>query len=111
MAYAPNPADGTQPVDGVDASTAAAEFRALKTYLQGIIGFGGTLAIGDIIICPAAGKPNYHKLDGAAINRVTYATLFANIGITFGPGDGATTFNLPTLAGPVANLFYWIKLL
>jgi microcystin-dependent protein len=32
---------------------------------------------------------------GAAVSRTTYATLFAVIGITFGSGDGATTFNLP----------------
>ncbi len=33
--------------------------------------------------------------DGTAINRTTYAELFANIGTTWGPGDGSTTFNLP----------------
>lgn len=33
--------------------------------------------------------------NGAAISRTTYATLFAVIGTMYGPGDGATTFNLP----------------
>jgi microcystin-dependent protein len=32
---------------------------------------------------------------GAAVNRTTYAALFAVIGTTFGVGDGTTTFNLP----------------
>jgi microcystin-dependent protein len=32
---------------------------------------------------------------GAAVNRTTYAALFAVIGTTFGIGDGSTTFNLP----------------
>jgi microcystin-dependent protein len=32
---------------------------------------------------------------GAAVNRTTYAALFAVIGTTFGVGDGSTTFNLP----------------
>jgi microcystin-dependent protein len=33
--------------------------------------------------------------DGTAVNRTTYAALFAVIGSTFGSGDGSTTFNLP----------------
>lgn len=33
--------------------------------------------------------------DGAAVSRTTYAALFANIGTTWGAGDGSTTFNLP----------------
>ena len=33
--------------------------------------------------------------DGTAVNRTTYAALFAVIGTTFGVGDGTTTFNLP----------------
>lgn len=34
---------------------------------------------------------------GQAVSRATFATLFAAIGTTFGPGDGVTTFNLPDL--------------
>ena len=41
MAYVPNPLDATQPVDSVKASTAAAEFRALKAYVAGLSGGGG----------------------------------------------------------------------
>lgn len=37
--------------------------------------------------------------NGQAVNRVTYAALFAVIGTTYGIGDGATTFNLPDLRG------------
>lgn len=40
--------------------------------------------------------------DGSAINRTTYATLFAVIGTTYGSGDGSTTFNIPNLQGKVA---------
>lgn len=39
--------------------------------------------------------------DGSAVSRTTYANLFAAIGTTYGPGDGATTFNLPDLRGRV----------
>lgn len=35
--------------------------------------------------------------DGSAVSRSTYATLFALLGITYGAGNGSTTFNLPDL--------------
>lgn len=38
MAYTPNPIDSTQPVGSVAAGTAAAEFRAIKSYLGGVLG-------------------------------------------------------------------------
>lgn len=34
--------------------------------------------------------------DGNNVSRTTYADLFAEIGTTYGPGDGSTTFRLPT---------------
>ncbi|HSS99924.1 MAG TPA: tail fiber protein [Terriglobales bacterium] len=37
--------------------------------------------------------------DGSAVSRTTYARLFSVIGISFGNGDGTTTFNLPDLRG------------
>lgn len=39
------------------------------------------------------------KCNGAAVSRTTYAALFAAIGITFGSGDGTTTFNVPDTRG------------
>jgi Phage Tail Collar Domain len=39
------------------------------------------------------------EANGAAVSRTTYATLFANIGITWGAGNGITTFNIPDLRG------------
>ena len=45
---------------------------------------------------PPAG---YLKCNGAAVGRETCPELFAAIGITFGAGDGETTFNLPNLIG------------
>lgn len=39
------------------------------------------------------------KANGAAVSRTTYAALFSAIGVTFGAGDGSTTFNLPDLRG------------
>lgn len=37
--------------------------------------------------------------DGSAVNRSTYADLFAIITTLYGAGDGSTTFNLPDLRG------------
>ncbi|KXG79242.1 phage tail protein [Pseudomonas mosselii] len=39
------------------------------------------------------------RCNGAAVSRTTYAALFAAIGILYGTGDGATTFNLPDTRG------------
>lgn len=43
----------------------------------------------------AAEDPGWLLCDGRAVNRTTYAALFAKIGTVHGVGDGLTTFNLP----------------
>jgi microcystin-dependent protein len=53
-----------------------------------IMDFGGTSAPAGFVAC-----------DGSAISRTIYADLFANIGTTWGVGDGSTTFNVPDLRG------------
>lgn len=40
MAYTPVATDATQPTDDKFASTAAAEFRAIKAYLNGVVAAG-----------------------------------------------------------------------
>lgn len=49
----------------------------------------------------AAGSPptGWLLCDGSAVNRTTYAELFAKIGTAHGTGDGSTTFNLPDYRG------------
>jgi microcystin-dependent protein len=37
--------------------------------------------------------------DGSNVSRSTYAALFSAIGVTYGSGDGSTTFALPDLRG------------
>lgn len=39
------------------------------------------------------------ECDGSALDRTTYADLFAAIGSIYGDGDGSTTFNLPDFRG------------
>jgi microcystin-dependent protein len=41
----------------------------------------------------------YLLCDGSAVSRVTYAALFAAVGILHGAGNGTTTFNLPDYRG------------
>lgn len=38
---------------------------------------------------------------GQAVDRTTYAALYAAIGTAYGAGDGSTTFNLPDMRGRV----------
>lgn len=52
--------------------------------------YGGSSAPTGFLMC-----------DGSAVSRTTYADLFAAVGTSFGPGDGATTFNLPNMQGRV----------
>jgi microcystin-dependent protein len=57
-------------------------------------------AIGDVKDWPSNTVPSGWMLcDGTAISRSTFATLFGVIGITYGAGDGSTTFNLPDCRG------------
>lgn len=60
----------------------------------------GEIMAGQIVYCAGSAIPNgYLECNGATVSRTTYATLFAAIGSTYGPGDGATTFHLPDLRG------------
>jgi len=58
----------------------------------------GLSIVGGIMMWPTNSAPlNWLICDGQAVDRVTYATLFALIGTTYGAGNGTTTFNLPDL--------------
>lgn len=63
---------------------------------------GETLKIGCILPFSGTNAPDGYLLcDGSAVSRTTYADLFNEIGVTYGAGDGSTTFNLPNLKGKV----------
>jgi len=47
-------------------------------------------------VAPPAG---WLVADGSAVSRADYPQLFAAIGITYGAGNGSTTFNLPDMRG------------
>ena len=56
------------------------------TYIE----YGGTDTLDPAIWLPA---------EGQAVSRTTYARLFGKIGVTYGAGDGSTTFVLPDARG------------
>ena len=72
---------------------------------------GSTIVpVGTITLYPSSTPPTGFLIcSGQAVSRGTYAALFALVGTTFGNGDGSTTFNLPTLASPIINVYYMIK--
>lgn len=67
--------------------------------LLGVPNFGHILPGAVVYHAKSAAPAGYLKANGAAVSRTTYADLFAEIGTTFGAGDGSTTFNLPELRG------------
>jgi microcystin-dependent protein len=60
--------------------------------LGGMLPFTGTSAPNSSFVLPF----------GQAISRTTYAAYFAMVGITYGIGDGSTTFNVIDLRGRVS---------
>jgi microcystin-dependent protein len=71
----------------------ATELQAFLMPTGSVMHFAGDTAPTGWFIC-----------DGGAINRTTYATLFAIVGVRFGSGDGTTTFNLPDGRGRVIRM-------
>jgi microcystin-dependent protein len=63
----------------------------LSFDIAGVItAFGGASAPTGWLLC-----------DGSAVSRSTYADLFTVVGVTYGVGDGTTTFNVPNLKGRI----------
>ena len=83
---------------------------AANVLMQSTIGNGvgsndaaPLVPVGSILIWPETTAPSGWSLaDGTAINRTTFAGLFALIGTDFGAGNGTTTFNLPDFQDRVA---------
>lgn len=88
-------------LERVDGGAADRNFEQLRA------GVAGT---GAIMLFAIALPDGWVACDGGTLVRLEQRALYALIGTTFGAGDGSTTFNLPTLADPAANLKYGIKL-
>lgn len=62
-----------------------------------------SLPIGSMIPYTSEVIPNgFLPCDGSEVSRTEYKDLFTVIGITYGAGDGETTFNLPDKRGRVS---------
>ena len=60
------------------------------------------MLVGSIHMYAGSVPPSKFLLcDGSAVSRTTYSELFDVVGVTFGSGDGSSTFNLPNLCGKV----------
>lgn len=74
-----------------------ARLDAIDTALGNV---DGTHRVGEVIIVCDTTVPAYAlECDGSAVNRTTYADLYAILGDAYGNGDGSTTFNLPDYRG------------
>lgn len=106
--YVPNPSDVSEPLDTRPASTAAAEFRALKTFLTSVVAGG---------LPPITGKDGWmlladEALPGAKWVEVKSTVLPAQAGATGkilstdGTNSGWATFYsfMPSMAGKSGQL-------
>lgn len=67
-----------------------------------ILTTSSSFPIGTILAWPSATPPPAWSLCyGQVLNRQQYSLLFSSIGVTYGLGDGSSTFNLPDLRGRV----------
>ena len=67
-----------------------------------VIRASDTLPIGFIGLSPSESIPyGWLLCDGSEVSRTSYADLFKVIGVTYGAGNGSTTFNLPNLKGKI----------
>lgn len=75
-------------------------------FLEDILGWRGNLTrTGQVIFWPTgpAIPDNTVALTSFPLKRTQYAALFSVYGTTFGPGDGSTTFDGPTVTAPAGT--------
>lgn len=82
--------------------------QAWRTWFQVVWGrigasTGGIIVpTGSILAYSGTNAPlGFLFCDGSNVSRSTYSTLFSIIGVTWGPGDGSSTFTLPALSDRV----------
>lgn len=75
------------------------EITALQNSLGVIEATPGTVPVGATVEWDEAftEPTGWMIADGRAISRTTYSAYYARVTTTYGPGDGVTTFNIPTL--------------
>ncbi len=92
----PPPTPCNPPQSAIDAAPTQTTFQPLKinTYSP----FAPVPKPGTILIITSSTVPTGYLLcNGDEVSRTTYSALYEVIGTYYGDGDGATTFNLPSL--------------
>lgn len=72
----------------IEAAALEAEGGGTARLTGEVIGFAGPIAPAGWLLC-----------DGSEVSRTVYDDLFAVLGVAYGAGDGANTFNLPNFTG------------
>ena len=86
--------------DLITLSDSAAANALVKMTYANLVPAGSGAITGEMRMWGTVTPPTGWLIcDGSAINRTTYAALFAVIGTTYGTGDGSTTFNIPDFRG------------
>ncbi len=85
----------TQPEVGASRSTWGGKLNTVIGNLDTLI--AAACPIGLVQLWPKSTAPNSSWLvcDGSAVSRTTYSDLYTVIGVTYGTGNGSSTFNLP----------------
>ena len=79
------------------------EIKRVVNENEKLGGGGDSIPVGAIVEYSGSELPTgYLSCNGQEVSRSEYSSLFDVIGITYGEGDGSTTFNLPDLKGKVA---------
>lgn len=87
---------------GIDGNIAnQSDLQAVITALTSRIAvLEATLPVpGTIMAVLKSSMPGWLLCNGQAVSRTTYANLFNVIGVSFGRGDGSSTFNVPDYRG------------
>jgi microcystin-dependent protein len=87
--------------DEADTADVPRDVQALAQRIEAVLPNVGIPTGAGIDWYAAAAPAGFLLCDGSAVNRTTYAALFAAIGTTWGGGDGINTFNLPDTRGRV----------
>jgi microcystin-dependent protein len=83
-----------------DPATNSSDILATTKALNAVKTGVGDSMVGLIGMFAMASPPSgWLRANGAAVSRTAYAALFSRIGLTYGAGDGASTFNLPDARG------------
>ena len=92
------PGNGSSALHAVPKQQLDAAISNLSSSLTTVI--EGAVPVGTVALWLTGSPPSgWLHMNGQAVSRTTYASLFALWGTSFGGGDGSTTFNVPDVRG------------